>query len=714
MTTSRAHWLPGQDIYPDTQMRGLIERAYDLATTTSTGIEARNEILCRLLVDIKSDATLVSAGLLVWAWQEKELDKNIVAQYCGNDVVALLQGLDSLSLIDRLHERDNSDIEQLRKMLLAMASDMRAVILKLALQVVIMRLVHQYPPQEQQILALQTRDLFAPLANRLGIAQLKSELEDNALRILEPDIYQEIVAALEERRVDRERYIHRVIAYLEYALKNAGVRIRHIYGRIKHINSIYLKMKRKNLRFEQVNDIRAVRIEVETERQCYEALSVVNTLWQPKPEEFDDYIANPKANGYQSLHCTLIGPENRIIEVQIRTTAMHEHAELGVAAHWKYKEKGARHSRQFEEQIEWLRRLLSGTGDIGRGDVVLDQFRNEAFRDRVYAVSPEGMVIDLPEGATPLDFAYHIHTQLGHRCRGAKINGAIVPLTTALKNGDTVEILTQKEAKPSLDWISEHLGYLQSARAKAKVRSYFKKLHGEKAIELGREMLTRELKRLNLQHNENDLAQLAAAFGLHGEDDLLSGIGFGDIGVLAVVHEFLAQHGQQPEKLTLNERLAKIPIKTVNRPKSQQIEVEGISDVLINFATCCKPIPPCAVTGFITRGHGINIHRSDCANVRHLGRQHPDRMIAVHWTSENQGVFSINLGIIADDRPHILRDMSQVFSNDHIGILHVAMEHNVREQLEGKFTLEIADMAQLSRIMDRLSQVKGVLEVRRL
>lgn len=714
MNVPRAAWLPGQAVYPDTAARELIEAAATLAFGSSHEADERTKILTQLLVELRGDATLVSAGILVTTWRSKKVKPEQIQEICGETVLNLLRGLDDLALIDHLHDREQSDLEQLRKMLLAMASDMRAAILKLSLQVVAMRLIHQYDNANKQRLALQTRDLFAPLANRLGIAQLKCELEDSALRILEPDIYQEISAALEQKRIDRERYIQRVIAELTFQLEKADIAICRIYGRVKHINSIYQKMKRKRLRFEQVNDVRAVRVEVETESECYQVLSIVNELWQPIAAEFDDYIANPKANGYQSLHSTLIGPDKRTLEVQIRTRAMHERAELGVAAHWKYKEKGLRHSKQFEQQIEWLRRMLEGKGDEHRGDVVFDQFRNEAFRERVYAVTPQGKVVDLPEGSTPLDFAYHVHTQLGHRCRGAKINGNIVPLTTALKNGDTVDILTHKEPNPSLDWLSEHLGYLQSGRAKAKVRSYFKKQAKEKSVELGKEMLLRELRRLSLDSSGN-LEEIAKKFNVHSEVDLYAGIGFGDINLLTVAHEIAArQQSKQTEHISLDERLARIPIKAARKAKSGNVEIDGIDDLMLNFATCCQPVPPCTITGFITQGRGVNIHRADCQNIEHLAKAHPERIIEVRWRDSGSGSYAMDLAILAYDRPHILRDISQIMSNERVPILHVQMKQNQRHQLEGRFTLEISDMAQLSRLIDRLLQTKDIIEVRRL
>lgn len=712
-TTQQPAWLrEAEEHYTDNAAREQISAAYAIAAATPTPPDERSRTLVKLLLNLRSDATMLAAGLLVEPWRKKQLDLEALAASPCHGVIGLLQALDDLALIDQLHEQEQSDIERLRKMLLAMASDMRAVILKLALQVVLMRNLSAYSAQEQQRFALQTRDLLAPLANRLGIAQLKSELEDRALRALEPDIYQEIAGELEGKRVDRERYINRIIDLLRYKLTDAGVHVKRLYGRVKHINSIYLKMKRKGLRFEQLNDIRAVRVEVETEADCYRVLSVVNDLWQPIAAEFDDYIAHPKANGYQSLHTSLIGPENRVIEVQIRTSKMHEHAELGVAAHWLYKEKGIRHSKQFEQQIEWLRRMIEG-GDHSRGDIVFDQFKNEAFRDRVYVVSPQGRVVDLPEGATPLDFAYHIHTQLGHRCRGAKINGQIVPLTTALKNGDSVEILAQKEANPSRDWLNDHLGYLQSGRAKAKVRSYFKKLEKEKSVQAGQEMLERESRRLGITLDNKMLEDIARQSNVHSITDLYAGIGFGDIGVLNIIHELSARQQKSAEQPTLDERLARIPVKAPRKQSRQNIDIDGVDNLLVNYATCCQPVPPVAIRGFISQGRGVNIHRADCPNLQHLAKAHPERILDVHWNAGANGLFTVVIAIEAFDRPHLLRDISQILANEKIAILDVKMQQDNRNRIYGTFTLEITDMEQLSRVIDRIAQVKDVASVRR-
>lgn len=675
--------------------------------------DERTLALCRLLGELRSDAMLLAAGLLVKTWRsaaEKDEELLNAVRAVHPEVLAILQALDQLALIDQLHEQEQSDLERLRKMLLALATDMRAVVLKLALQVVLMRHMSTLAPEQQQRYALQTRDIFAPLANRLGIAQLKWELEDRALRVLEPDIYQEISDELEGKRVDRERYIERIIGLLRHELEKFGVPVRKLYGRVKHINSIYQKMKRKGIKFEQLNDIRAVRIETDTAENCYKALAVVDSLWKPIPEEFDDYISKPKANGYQSLHSSFIGPDNLIVEVQIRTSAMHEQAELGMAAHWLYKEKGVKHSLQFEKQIEWLRRMISG-GDPSRGDVVFDAFKNEAFRERVYAVSPQGMVIDLPEGATPLDFAYHIHTSLGHRCRGAKVNGQMVPLTTALKNGDSVEILTQKELNPSRDWLNKHLGYLQSERARAKVRSYFKKLDKDSHIAAGRELLDKECRRLGLRSDR--LAALADKFNQHSAEDVLALIGSGEVGVLTVAHA-LEEQQRVEQPLSFAERLALLPIKRRRGGRRQSVEIEGLGDGVMNFASCCQPLPPVAIGGFLTQGRGVNIHRRDCRNFEHLARVHPERLVAVRWSAAELGAFPVKIRLEAQDNANMLRDINAVLVNEGVPILEVNLQQQSHYgRLAGQMTLEVVDMEQLSRTLHHLGQIDGMIGVER-
>lgn len=704
MTNQFPVWL---ELFADNE---LVAKSYLLACSFSNYQENKIKALINILVDLKADQEMISAGLLLFAYQDGFLDKQSLID---KNVWQLLIAFDALKLIDRLHGQEKSDLESLRKMLLAMASDMRAVILKLAWQLLIIRQSDQFPLDQQQIIALQTRDLFAPLANRLGIAKVKSELEDRALQILEPDIYQALINDLEAKKTDHQLYVDQIIARLKKLLIAEGIEIRKLYGRVKHINSIYQKMKRKNLRFDQVNDIHAVRVEVATKDQCYQVLSVINNLWQPITEEFDDYIAVPKANGYQSLHTSVYTEINKMLEIQIRTTQMHEKAELGVAAHWAYKEKSIRHSRKFEQQIEWLRRVLDTMGDKSRGDMVFDQFKSEAFVDRVYAISPQGKVIDLPEGATALDFAYHIHTSLGHRCRGAKIDNKIVPLTRPLKNGETVEILTHKIPQPSRDWLNDHLGYVQTGRAKAKLRNYFRQKDKEKNKEQGQFMLEKECRRLDVAFSVDAVAQIAKSFNVNSAQDLYVKIGFGDIGVLQVIQ---ALQEKSNTNQTIAQRIAKTPLKPIQKPEKSsksRVEVDGFDDLLINFASCCQPVPPIEIVGFITQGRGINIHTKNCPNLQYLAKINPERIAAVNWNQQNNSIFSVQLKIQAYDRQGIFREINQVLSNERILINDINLI-NAKQQLIGTLTISITNLAQLSRAIDRLMQIKNMLSVRRI
>lgn len=708
-------WLYDQEYFSQEE-RPIFQDIYRLCQQADARCAERMMLLCQILKELNMNAELIAAGLCVYPYDAGLLNDECIVELSERHnmrIDNIIKGLQQISLIDHLHEQEQSNIEGLRRMLLAMANDIRIVILKLALKLVEMRYIHERSPQEQQLLALQTRDIFAPLANRLGIARLKWELEDLSLRSLEPDIYNEINDELEGNRVDRERYIQNVIHILEKNCAREGITVLRIYGRIKHINSIYMKMKRKHLKFSQLNDVRAVRIEVQSEEECYAALGVVHGLWTYIPAEFDDYIANKKSNGYQSLHTSVVGPEGHTLEVQIRTHDMHEKAELGVAAHWRYKEKNAKLSHKFEEQINWLRQILEG-GDANRGDVMLDRFKTEAFRDRVYAVTPQGRVVDLPEGSTPLDFAYYIHTDLGHRCRGAQVNGQLVPLTTPLNNGDQVSILTSKKPAPSLDWLNEHLGYLQSPRAKAKVRNYFKRQQRETSIEEGRELLEKELRRMDIKDPPWEV--VCRALNVQNAEDLYAEIGFGEITVLSVIHE-IEQHEkeQNQDEPSLHERLAQLPLKPP-RKKQNDIVIEGLEDLVINYASCCQPVPVCDIEGFITKGCGVNIHRSECPNLQHLKRQHPERILHVRWSDEAfSELFAVKIYLFARDRNGILRDITQILNNEHVAVSAVNVH---KEQssgvLEGTLDIDVHDMEQLSRLIDRLAQVRGVQNVRRV
>ncbi|PID64829.1 MAG: GTP pyrophosphokinase, partial [Gammaproteobacteria bacterium] len=517
-------------------------------------------------------------------------------------------------------------------MLLAMANDVRVIVVKLALQVVSMRHLNRYDAAKRRQLALQTRDIQAPLANRLGIAKLKWELEDLALRELEPTTYRLIATSLATQRREREAYINDVVETLKTTIEAEGIDNPQVYGRAKHINSIFNKMKKKNKRLEEIYDLLAIRVQVDSLKDCYTVLGIAHAMWKHIPSEFDDYIANPKPNGYQSLHTAVVGPQGKTIEIQIRTNEMHEYAELGVAAHWRYKEESTGKVSAFEKQINWLRALLNEDDEA-----LADEFAAEITEDRVYAITPQGQVIDLPNGSTPLDFAYYIHTDLGHRTKGARANGHLVPITYHLQTGDTIEVLTGKKPNPSRDWLNPHAGYLKSSKARSKVRHFFKQLEREHAIEAGRVLLEKQLGNESTLIKDKTLTAATEKFNFKTPNDLFAAIGFGDIGVV-MVGNFI--HDIAEKKVTdlhnIPARLARIPIKKLPR-KSGSVTIEGIDDLLISIASCCNPVAPEDITGFITKTKGVRIHRSNCPNILALAEKEPDKILPVNWATDNAG-----------------------------------------------------------------------------
>jgi GTP pyrophosphokinase len=523
---------------------------------------------------------------------------------------------------------DLQQIESLRKMLLAMVQDIRVVLIKLAGRTQTLRCLSGASADQQKLIAQQTRSIFAPLANRLGVWQLKWELEDLSVRYLEPELYKKIARLLDERRVDREQYIAEVVSQLKQVLNQAGIPA-EVTGRPKHIYSIINKMKRKQVDFSELYDVRAVRILVDNDRVdgirgCYTALSLVHNLWPPIESEFDDYIAHPKSNNYRSLHTAVVGPRGLALEVQIRTLEMHQHSELGVAAHWRYKE-GVKSDARFDEKIAWLRQILEWKEELTDKGDLQEQFKNELFHDQVYVLTPQGKVIDLPKGATPVDFAYILHTDLGHRTRGAKVNGNIVPLNYKLQNAQRVEILTTKQGGPSRDWITPSLGFLQSPRARAKVRAWFKEQNFDESVAQGRVQLDRELHRLGITSiNQEKLAQ---RLHFNKLDDFLAAIGRNEITPRRIA-------------VAIQEELPAKVIETVKpktfRPATERISkaditVGGVNNLMTRIAKCCNPAPPDAIVGYVTRDRGITIHRKDCAFMLRLIESRRDRKLTAQW-----------------------------------------------------------------------------------
>jgi GTP pyrophosphokinase len=597
--------------------------------------------------------------------------------------------------------------DALRRMLLAVVTDPRLVLVKLADQLRRMRRARELDEGERMQLAWETREVYAPLANRLGIWQLKWELEDLAFRHLEPAEYRRIAGWLNESRVERENQIATVIATIREELERAGVAA-DVVGRPKHIYSIWRKMNRKGLAFEQVFDVRAVRIIAGSIADCYAALGIVHGLWHYIPGEFDDYIATPKDNLYRSLHTAVIGPSAVPLEIQIRTREMDEHAELGVAAHWRYKE-GAARDAAYDRKIEWLRDLLAPAAETESDSDFLSRVRADLFDDRVYALTPKGEVIDLPAGSTPIDFAYHVHTDLGHRCRGARVNGRIVPLDHRLSNGEVVEIIGGKEPRPSRDWLIEQEGFLASPRSRAKVRAWFKKRDVGQNRQEGRELFEREIARLGA--GQSIVSELIGEFGLTGADALYLALGSGDLTVAQVsgaIQRRVRGHGApHPD--------AELPRIGPRRGQAgAAVQVEGIGDLLSTHARCCNPVPPEAITGYVTVGRGVTLHRSNCRNLARLAARAPERLLQVDWGRPGGRRFPVEIMLHAMDRRGLLRDVTTLVAEEKINIEQLASRGDPAQgSADLSLRIEVTGLEELTRLLARLAALPGVISARR-
>ena len=592
--------------------------------------------------------------------------------------------------------------EALRKMLLALVSDARLVLVRIAEQLYRLRQAKNSTAAEQRSLAVETQEIYAALANRLGVWQLKWELEDLAFRYLEPETYKRIAKMLKEKRTERERFIDELTETLGTELSRNGVRA-DISGRPKHIFSIWRKMQSKNRSLDHIFDIRAVRLMVGDVGDCYAALGVVHNLWSYLPGEFDDYIANPKGNNYQSLHTAVIGPGGQTVEVQIRTNDMHRHAELGVAAHWRYK-GGDESKGSFDQKIQFLRQVLE---PAERDGDILDQIRGDVFEDRVYAVSPKGDVVDMPANSTPLDFAYHVHTQVGHRCRGAKVNGRIVPLTYQVQNGDEIEIITGKAAQPSRDWLSPQLGYLAASRSRSKVRGWFRQRDKDQNKRQGREMLERELGRLNVREFAAD--EIAGQLKFGNSDALCIALGAGDITVASIATALQHLRPEEPTDVIRKRRQTR-----QTRSDTSGVAIKGVGDLLCNFARCCRPVPPESIVGYITQGRGVSIHRVDCGNYLSLHARHPERVIEVDWGDAADTVYPVELQLQAYDRHGLLRDISGMLADEHVRVDNIQTRNDRRAmQITMDLDVSVPGLSTLSRVINRLEQLPNVTSVRR-
>jgi len=596
--------------------------------------------------------------------------------------------------------------DALRRMLLAVVTDPRLVLVRLADQLRRMRRARELDEASRLHLAWETREVYAPLANRLGIWQLKWELEDLAFRYLEPAEYRRIAGMLNESRVARESYIATVIAKIQEELARVGV-VADVVGRPKHIYSIWRKMHRKGLDFDQVFDVRAVRVVTGSIADCYAALGVVHGLWHYIPGEFDDYIATPKDNLYRSLHTAVIGPSAVPLEIQIRTREMDEHAELGVAAHWRYKE-GAARDAAYDRKIEWLRELLAPTAESESDSDFLSRVRADLFDDRVYALTPKGEVVDLPAGATPIDFAYHVHTDLGHRCRGARVNGRIVPLDHALANGEVVEIIGGKEARPSRDWLIEREGFLASPRSRAKVRAWFKKRDAGQNREEGRELFERELGRLGA--SQAIVSDLIGEFAQTGADAFYLAIGAGDLPIAqvsaAIQRRMRSRAADVPSELPA--------IGPLRPQKGADVQAEGVGDLMTTHARCCNPVPPEAITGYVTVGRGVTLHRSNCRNLARLAARAPERLLPVDWGKAGGRRFPVEILLHAMDRRGLLRDVTTLVAEEKINIEKLASRGDPAQgSADLSLRIAVTGIDELSRLLARLNALPGVISARR-
>jgi GTP pyrophosphokinase len=669
------------------------------------------EIMGGLTESTELAHALLARPVLASARLTSEQAAGIVGQG-ATDIAVALQRLGTLGLPrdwSPAHGLDTRQTETLRKMLLAVVSDPRLVLARLAEELVALRHARTLPEPERKRRALEARAIYAPLANRLGVWQLKWELEDLAFRYLEPEEYRRVASALNERRADRERYIGALCVELQEHLRAAGVAA-EVYGRPKHIYSIYRKMQRKQLAFEQLFDVRAVRVVVASVPECYAALGVVHGCWPYIPGEFDDYIATPKGNGYRSIHTAVIGPLAKSVEVQIRTPEMHEHAELGVAAHWTYKEGGPRNA-DYQRKIEWVRRLLEpqeGTAAGAEADRdLIEGMRAELFEDRVYVLTPKGEVIDLPRGATPLDFAYQVHTSLGHRCRGAKANGRIVPLSHVLTNGEIVEIITGRHEAPSRDWLAPEPGYLASPRSRAKVRAWFRKQDVGANRSAGAVLAERELSRIGARPGQ--LGALARELRARDVDHLHQLLGEGEITVTQLLQAATRLFEPPPPP-----HVARPARGDATRRRASPVEIEGVGDLPTTLARCCAPLRPQPIAGYVALGRGVTVHRSDCASFIRMAALKPERVLKVDWSAADAGALAVQLAVSAYDRRGLLRDLTDVLAVERLSIDAVTSRTD-HDTAIAYFALTVAvkDLEQLARVLRRLAVVPNVIEARR-
>ena len=699
---SVARHYPQADLAPLRQAFELAEVAHRSQTRVSGEPYITHPLAAaQIVADIGIDPVAVTAAILHDVPEDSDVTLAEIEDKFGAEVAQLVDGVTKLSKFST-HSHEEQQAENIRKMFLAMADDIRVVLIKLGDRLHNMRTLYALPSDKQARIARQTLEIYAPLAERLGIWSVKWELEDLAFKTLEPEAYRELARMLDTRRKGREAFIHRAIDALRPVLREAGIQA-ELSGRPKHLYSIWKKMQRKGAEIGEIYDVYAIRVLVEEVKDCYAALGVVHSMWRPIPNQFDDYIAVPKPNLYQSLHTAVIALDGQPLEIQIRTQAMHAVSEVGIAAHWRYKE-GSRADREYDAKLAWLRQVMDWQRDVSDATEFVEGVKLDVFQDQVFVFTPKGEVKDLPAGATPLDFAYRIHTDIGHRCIGAKINNRLVPLDYKLKNGDIVEIVTTKgEHGPSRDWMN----LVRTSHAKEKIRQWFKRQERDENIVHGRESLERELRRLartSLQAVGQDrILEMARAYKFDNLDDFYAAIGYGAVGAQQVVSRLGVVDDAQ---------LALPPTAPPPTPSRQGgVRVKGVGDLLVRFGKCCHPIPGDPIIGFITRGKGVTVHLRSCQTI--MGERETARMIEVEWEGQVQQTYPISIRLEAYDRTGLLSDVSQVVAENKVNILAATVAVTPDRTATVKATLEVASVAQLARVMSRLEQLKDVISVQR-
>ncbi|RMF65592.1 MAG: bifunctional (p)ppGpp synthetase/guanosine-3',5'-bis(diphosphate) 3'-pyrophosphohydrolase [Calditrichaeota bacterium] len=652
--------------------------------------------VAKILNELKMDSTTIAGGLLHDVAEDTGYTIQDVEERFGAQVALLVDGVTKISELkfDSLEQRQ---AENFRKMIISMVKDIRVIMIKFADRLHNMRTIEYLPKRKQERIAIETRDVYAPLAHRLGIAKIKWELEDLVLKTLDPRAYWELVQKIADKREERERYIRRVTGPIRRELRESGIKAT-ITGRPKHFYSIYGKMQRRQLPFEQIYDLLAIRIIVQKVEDCYFALGIVHNLYNPVQERFKDYIATPKTNFYQSLHTTVIGPDGKMVEIQIRTEDMHRTAEEGIAAHWRYKE-GKMKEDELDKHLSWLRQMLELQQETKDPSEFMENLRIELFQDEVFVFTPKGDLLKLPLHSTPIDFAFAVHTDIGLHCIGAKVNGRLVPLNYELKSGDSVEILTSPNQKPNPDWIK----FVKTSKARSRIKRWFKESFFEQSLKLGEEMLVKHLKRAGLKRENVDLEEVAQSLNFQNAKQLLASIGSGDTSVHSVVNRIA------PEKVRFKDRSL---INKLMRRSSEGIRVQGLDNLMISFGGCCQPLPGDNILGFVTKGRGIVVHRSDCRNIINM-IEDPDRRIEVEWDVDKDKHFMVRLQLIGEDRKHFLRDVSEAISQTDTNIVSIEMKTD-NALVHSTIYLQVRNLQHLSRILKRMRRVKGVISVERL